>query len=65
MSIWRVTYRGHSVDVEAQYAHGAFSAARPLLVQASGARDVTFVDCEFKELAARKAKTDPRFGRVA
>jgi hypothetical protein len=62
MTTWRVTYKTHTVHVEAQYAVGAFSAARPLLVQQSGESGIAFVDCEFVEM---KAEPDPKFGRVA
>jgi hypothetical protein len=65
MATWRVTYRGHWVDVEAQYAAGAFGLARPLLVQASGSTEIAFVDCGFRELPATKAKPDPKFGARA
>lgn len=65
MATWRVTYRGHSVDVEAQYASGAFSAARPLLVQKSGSTEIAFVDCDFRELPAEKAEAGLKGARVA
>lgn len=65
MPTWRVSYRGHHADVEAQYASGAFSAARPLLVQTSGDSEIAFVDCEFRELVPPKAEPDLKFGARA
>lgn len=76
MTTWRVSLswdRTAYVDVEGcQYAYQAFSLARPLLQRkvAEGpfqyrGRQVSFAECEFRQLGARSAGPGLKGARVA